>query len=130
MITAIILNMLGSKEEVRINDKTILRKQIKKKLINKCTGIAQELGSWTYNNNKVKIYGWEDGNAGQENKHEIPPPHDRNLYFGDLLVVNSHGNNLINFTTKDYNIFYKKMYGGFEDLGDTDSEYSDSDSDY
>ena len=125
MITAIILNMVGSKEEVRINDQTILRNQIKKKLQNKCAGNAQELGSWPYNNNKVTIYGWEEGNAGQENNHEIPPPHDTNLYFGDLLVVNSKGNNLINFTKKDYNKFFEDMYGGFEDIGDTDSEYSD-----
>ncbi len=53
------------------------------------------------------------------------------MYFGDLLVVNSHENNLINFTQEDYNNFFEEMYGGFEDLGDTDTEsdysdYSDS----
>ena len=124
MIKAIILDMLGRKKEVRIDDKIILRKQMKNILKNTGDGIAQELGSWTYNDNEVKIYGWEDGNAGQENKHEIPPPHDTNLYFGDLLVVNSHGKNLINFTKEDYNIFFEEMYGGFEDIG-TDSENSD-----
>jgi len=124
MIKVVILDMLGRKKEVRIDDKTILGKQMKNILKNKGTGIAQELGSWTYNNNEIKIYGWEDGNAGKENKHEIPPPYDTNLYFGDLLVVNSNGNNLINFTKKDYNIFFEAMYGGFEDIGDTDSEYS------
>ncbi len=130
MIKAVILDMSGRKKKVMIDDKTSLKKQIKKFLKKKGTGNAQKLGSWTYNNNKVKFYGWEDGNAGKENKHEIPPPYDTNLYFGDLLVVNSHGNNLINFTQEDYNNFFEEMYGGFEDLGDTDTEsdYSDSDS--
>jgi len=125
MTKVVILDMLGRKKEIRIDDKTILKKQVKNILKNKGTGITQELGSWTYNDNEVKIYGWEDGKSGKENKHEIPPPYDTNLYFGDLLVVNSNGNNLINFTKKDYNIFFEEMYGGFEDIDDTDSEYSD-----
>ena len=78
MIQAIILDMLGRKEEVMLDDKKILRKQMKNILKNKGCGIAQELGSWTYNNNEVKIYGWEDGNAGQENKHEM-----RKIKYGD-----------------------------------------------
>ena len=118
--------MSGKKEEVRINTKTILKKQIKNILKNKGIGNAQELGSWPYNNNEVKIYGWENGNAGQENKHEIPPPHDTNLYFGDLLVVHSNKNNIINLTKKEYNKFFEEMYGGFEDIeANTDSENSD-----
>ncbi len=124
MIQAIRLDMLGRKKEVMLDDKKNLRKQMKNILKNKGSGIAQELGSWTYNNNEVKIYGWEDGNAGQENKHEIPPPHDTNLYFGDLLAVNSNGKNLINFTKEDYNNFFEEMYGGFEDIN-TESENSD-----
>ena len=126
MIKTIILDMSGKKEEVRINTKTILKKQIKNILKNKGIGNAQELGSWPYNNNEVKIYGWENGNAGQENKHEIPPPHDTNLYFGDLLVVHSNKNNIINLTKKEYNKFFEEMYGGFEDIeANTDSENSD-----
>ncbi len=128
MIRVVILDMLGRKKEGRIDDKTSLKKQMKNILKNKGTGIAQELGSWTYNNNEVKIYGWEDGKAGKENKHEIPPPYDTNLYFGDVLVVHSSRNNLINFTKKTYDEFFKEMYGGFEDIGSTDSESEDSES--
>ncbi len=126
MIKVVILDILGRKKEGRIDDKTSLKKQMKNILKNKGTGIAQELGSWTYNNNEVKIYGWEDGKAGKENKHEIPPPHDTDLYFGDLLAVNSNSNgkNLINFTKEDYNNFFEEMYGGFEDIN-TESENSD-----
>ena len=125
MTKAVILYMLGRKKEVRIDNEPIRKTQIKNILKNKGTGISQELGSWTYNDNEVKIYGWADGPSGKENKHEIPPPYDTNLYFGDLLVVYSNGNNLINFTKNDYNKFFEDMYGGFEDIGDTDSEYSD-----
>jgi hypothetical protein len=128
MIRVVILDMLGRKKEGRIDDKTSLKKQMKNILKNKGTGIAQELGSWTYNNNEVKIYGWEDGKAGKENKHEIPPPYDTNLYFGDVLVVHSSRNNLINFTKKTYDEFFKEMYGGFEDIGSTDSESEGSES--
>ena len=135
MTKAVILNMQGRKKESNLSDKTMIRKQLETILPNKGTGRAQELGSWTYNNTEVKIYGWENGQAGKENKHEIPPPYDTNLYFGDLLIVRTKRNKLLNFTKKRYDEFFEEMYGGFEDIGDTDSEYSDDsdvsdDSDY
>ena len=55
MIKVFILDKLGKKKEVRIDDKPILGKQMKNILKNKGTGIAQELGSWTYNNNEINM---------------------------------------------------------------------------
>jgi len=37
------------------------------------------------------------------NTKSLPLIIDTNLYFGDLLVVNSHENNLINFTQGNHN---------------------------
>ena len=130
MTKALILKMRGGMKETSISTLT------KIVLPNKGTpGFAHELGSWTYNNDTVKIYGWEEGKAGKENKHEIPPPCDTALFFGDLLIVRLKKDKLINFTKKDYHLFFEEMYGGFEDIGDTDSEYStdtdvSNDSDY
>ena len=68
--------------------------------------------------------GWKDGNAGNENKTEIPPPEDIDLYFGDLVFIKSKDNIVVDFTKKDYNLFYEKSFGGFESLGSSDSEDS------
>tara|TARA_Y100000589_G_scaffold322795_2_gene356342 strand:- start:487 stop:960 length:474 start_codon:yes stop_codon:yes gene_type:complete len=82
-----------------------------------------ELCQWNYNNFIIKLYGLNEGIAGQENKHELPPPNDTQLYFGDLLAIKVKNNVAHNFTEKDYRAFYDKAYGGFEDL----ENISDSD---
>ena len=51
--------------------------------------------AWKYENNTVKCFGWFDGDAGFENKHELPPNviqifrrrFKTKLLFGDLFIV-------------------------------------------
>lgn len=75
----------------------------------------------------IHLFGFTKGRAGSENKHELPPPHDSQLLFGDILVVASKEEDSfvqpITFKTEDYEAFYTKAFGGFEDLdGDEEEE--------
>ena len=81
------------------------------------------------NNNVISLYGWKDGKPGSENPHEIPPPEDVDLYFGDILIIKSDSNKLVNFNKDNYEEFIETACGGFEDLGinDTDDESDDDD---
>ncbi len=126
MAKVVILNMSGKKKGGRINKTLPFHPQISNLLKNKGAGDVQELGSWPYRNNEVKLYGWAEGKAGKENKHEIPPPLDTDLYFGDLLAVKTRRNLLKDFTQTGYDDFFEEMYGGFEDIGDSDTEYSET----
>ena len=69
------------------------------------------------------------GRASTENKYDLPPPIDNDLYFGNIALV-CHSDeeltntNLINFTKEKWEVCYEKLMGGFEDLGEEDS-YSD-----
>ena len=56
----------------------------------------QELYKWSYEGTSIHCYGWWDGEAGFENKHELPPGGKSNfleedssvkLLFGDILAV-------------------------------------------
>jgi len=70
----------------------------------------------TYN---ISLFAKSIGRAGQENKYELPPPVDDVLYFGRALLINEDGGNL---TLGLWSKIYEALFGGFEELGDNDSE--------
>lgn len=85
-------------------------------------GNLTKLGDWLSFDDVVILYGWRNGRAGQENKHEIPPPFDTELYFGDLLCVRLDDNgHLADFDSKTYDSFQEMAFGGFTSL-ENDSE--------
>ena len=57
-------------------------------------GEIRFLYSWSYNGSTIECYGWFDGEAGFENKHELPPSGHSTfleesscqLLFGDLFL--------------------------------------------
>ena len=72
----------------------------------------------------VSVFSRDSGKANTENKYDLPPPVDTTLYFGNLALVahteeSCDNNNLTDLTTKDWNIIYEKLFGGFEDLNAT-----------
>lgn len=80
------------------------------------------LNTWKYNNYDFVIYGCENGNAGEENKYDLPPPIDCELYFNDLYIIKMKNDKLENLNIEEYNIFYNDCFGGFEDIQSTDDE--------
>jgi hypothetical protein len=66
------------------------------------------------------LFGYTAGKAGTENKHELPPPYDSVLCFGDILLLASADasdwRKPVSFRSTDYEVFYTKAFGGFEDL--------------
>jgi hypothetical protein len=75
-------------------------------------------GSYTWKDTTITIWGWTEGKAGTENKHELPPPHDKVLLFGDVIAAVPKGD----LTIEQWKEFYNKAFKGFEDLGSEDSE--------
>lgn len=85
-----------------------------------------QLNKWKYNNFDYVLYGCEKGDAGEENKYDLPPPVDCELYFNDLYIIKYDKNAIIDLSVQEYNIFYNDSFGGFEDIIDTDNEDEDS----
>ena len=68
----------------------------------------------------VDIWAKTDGRAGQENKYELPPPLDEELFFGNMaLVARIDKENAINLTVELWDTIYEALFGGFEDLAST-----------
>jgi hypothetical protein len=72
----------------------------------------------------IHLYAYKSGKAGTENKHELPPPHDTVLLFGEAVMFATVGTKFASFSDTEYKKWYAAAFGGFEDLGneDTDSE--------
>jgi hypothetical protein len=91
---------------------------------------AEYLGEYPYKSKHLHLFGYQKGKAGTENKHELPPPHDGMLLFGDILVVTTTSadsySNPIPFTMEDYEAFYTSAFGGFEDLDEEEEEIEES----
>lgn len=73
------------------------------------------------------VYAKTSGKGGLENKYELPPPIDKNLYFNTLCIiklnVDKNGvTKILDLTEEEWNKVYEKLFGGFENLGDTSSD--------
>ena len=83
------------------------------------------IGAYSYKGKKLHLFGYQKGKAGTENKHELPPPHDSLLLFGDILVLVSTSDDFskpMPFKVEDYEAFYTHAFGGFDDLDEDEDE--------
>jgi hypothetical protein len=75
----------------------------------------------------VSVFGKTTGRAGQENKYDFPPPIDTTLFFGSCILVNKMKGLPVNLSKVEWKLIYEHLFGGFEDIGDEDSDESDDD---
>lgn len=91
------------------------------------------LGTYPWKNQTLHLVGYKDGKAGTENQHELPPPLDKDLYFGDIVLLLAKEKKSfakpILMKSDEYENFYTQMFEGFEDLDGSDSE-EEEDEDY
>ena len=120
MVKVVIIEKQGT-----INTSSV-KKFSKETLYKKCgfrknTDFTRQ-AKWKFGNNKyVELYAKKSGRAGSENKYELPPPIDKDLFFGKMILVLYSGDELTNenvsdFTKNDWDTFYEKLLGGFDDL--------------
>ena len=88
--------------------------------------LPEFLGSYKYKSAGLFLFGYLNGKAGQENKHELPPPHDTILPFGDIVLLASKDTKSWKqptpFKSEEYETFYTKAFGGFENLDDEEED--------
>lgn len=74
--------------------------------------------------NGYEVYGKKNGRANSENKYEFPPPIDTELYFGSLCIIKREDGIITDLTTEEWSTKYESLFGGFEDIEDSDGERS------
>jgi hypothetical protein len=81
---------------------------------------------WTLSDGTVvSLYGKTTGKAGQENKYDFPPPVDKVLFFGSCVLVSDK----TALKKTEWEAYYEELFGGFEDIGEEDSEVSEDEDD-
>jgi DNA-directed RNA polymerase subunit M/transcription elongation factor TFIIS len=84
------------------------------------------IGSYKHKSHTLFLFGYLKGKAGTENKHELPPPHDTVLLFGDAILLASQSENdwtcPVLLKAADYESFYTRAFGGFEDIDEEDND--------
>ena len=82
----------------------------------------------------VGVFGTQQGNAGNENKYELPPPIDNILLFGNIIIVgfdssaenldveNIFKNSLVSIGKKEWCKYYENLFGGFDTLSNSEND--------
>ena len=86
-------------------------KNLQTKFKTKGTGKPKNLFEW---DNGFILMGYTTGLEKNINKHELPPPVDEKLFYGDLIVYKEEDN----LSSEEYEKFYNDVFQ-FEDLDDT-----------
>ena len=68
------------------------------------------------------------GVAGRENKYELPPPLDKDLFFGSLIITSKDEDVFVDLHQDTWIEIYETLFGGFEDIGlSEDDEHEEDD---
>ena len=130
MSSILIVEKSGNIKEVSLKtyDETELYKKAgfktKDDFICRANWNIEDLNNKSYS---IYVFGKITGRANSENKYEFPPPIDNTIFFGNCIIVNKNKENkIISITEKEWEFVYEYLFGGFEDIGDKDSEEFDS----
>jgi hypothetical protein len=87
------------------------------------------IGTYKYGAVTLHLFGYKTGKAGTENKHELPPPHDKVLLFGEAVLFATTAGKFSTFNDAEYKKWYTAAFGGFEDLDGEEDEDEEEDGD-
>ena len=73
----------------------------------------------------IELWARDFGNANTANKYDFHPPCDNALYFGDCCLIKTEGDDIVDLDVPLWNKIYEKLFGGFEDLNDNETESDD-----
>jgi hypothetical protein len=130
-VTILIVDKIGTIKESAV--KTYDEAELYKKAGFKTPEDFKLRSQWNLEdvNNKsysISVFGKVTGRANQENKYDFPPPIDTVLFFGNCIIVNKDSSGTaISIKEDEWESVYEYLFGGFDDLGDKDSDDEEED---
>ena len=128
-LDVIIVERLGSLKLLSIKDFKL--NELYKKCGFKKSGDFIKQTEWSVRydgkNYLIQVFGKTDGRANSENKYDFPPPIDTKLFYGSCAIVGQikkKGETMsyVDLSIHLWNKIYEKLFGGFEDLANTEKE--------
>jgi hypothetical protein len=129
VVQVVILSANGESRQSRITSGEVSAATVSK--LCRKTKPATVIGTYDHGELTLTVWGWSEGKAGTENKHELPPPLDEGLLFGDAVVsaTATEDDGSQNLSVAQWEKFYEAAFKGFHDTGGSDDEDSDGDGD-
>jgi hypothetical protein len=129
VVQVVILSANGESRQSRITSGEVCATSISK--LCRKTKPATAIGTYDHGELTLTVWGWSEGKAGTENKHELPPPLDEALLFGDAVVsaAATEDESDQNLSVAQWEKFYEAAFKGFHDTGDSDEGDSDAEAD-
>jgi hypothetical protein len=123
VLQVVLLSANGESRQSRVTSTEVTEATVTK--LCRKTKPAVAVCTYEFGELTLTIWGWKEGKAGTENKHELPPPLEEGLLFGDAVVsaVATEDDSAQSFTVAQWEEFYKDAFKGFHDT----AEGSDSD---
>lgn len=121
----LLVEKTGNIKQQKIQDTNLDNLYKKAGFKNNDSGEFRLQTTWNVEGTSVSLYGkTEGGKAGMENKYDFPPPVDSLLFFGSciLVCVDAAGGKMQDLKLETWTHMYEILFGGFEDLGDEDSQ--------
>lgn len=127
MPSIILIDKQGSIKSANVKD-VGLESLCKKAGFKSTEGFALQ-HTWGQDNgldHNISLYAKTAGKAGQENKYDFPPPMDERLFFGTCVLIGRNADGeWISLKEEDWEEIYEFLFGGFEDIDESDSEDDD-----
>ena len=128
----IIIEKTGTLKELNVKDfseETLYKKAgLKSK---EGFGLQHTWGPDDSIDHSIRLYAKKTGRAGQENKYDFPPPVDNVLFFGSCILVGHDVDTgeVVDLEEDDWEEIYEYLFGGFEDIGESDDDDEEDDVD-
>ena len=127
----------GTMDELETNGKNMKSlKTLENLAISKGTSFFKELYNWNSEGNTYSCYGWFDGDAGFENKHELIPNGTSSfleedsseiLLFGDIFITCHKNSKMMDLDISGYGEIFGILCGGFDDCNTSEEDMEESD---
>lgn len=73
--------------------------------------------SFKVNDSVYKVFAKNVGRANYENKYELPPPIDTQLFYGSICIFKYNNENQVqNLNMKEWEKIYEFLFGGFDEI--------------
>ena len=118
-------------KDASLNEKSVKNIDLKTLHV-KCNVKQDSFGkrhTWKVKGAYYTVYAKDTGRHSSENKYDLPPPVDEELYFNTMAILKHSdekitNDNVVDLTKEEWEKTYEHLFGGFENLDDTSGEMS------
>lgn len=115
-ITYILIKKTGDVVSKKIRDKDMNEQELYKRAGFRSPNSFELRHTFHIEGCDYKIYAKTVGRANTENKYELPPPIDKELYYGTILIFKMNNGTYENLHISEWLSVYEQLFDGFEDL--------------